>query len=159
MQTVKNVFNNVSPIRTYNAGSDFKETATHVVPEVVVQRVVSKMFGKGAPQPILDSALMHALSVPWVGAFAFFGPKFHPTLSGDYTKQFTAGAAGIPAVLFARYLIELIGGEKSALTLGQYARSSSDGSIKDNYAPGCIKCWQILARYDSRRIQLPSTAI
>ena len=62
MQTVKNVFNNVSPIRTYNAGSDFKETATHVVPEVVVQRVVSKMFGKGAPQPILDSALMHAIS-------------------------------------------------------------------------------------------------
>ena len=112
MQTVKNVFNNVSPIRTYNAGSDFKETATHVVPEVVVQRVVSKMFGKGAPQPILDSALMHALSVPWIGAFAFFGPKFHPTLSGDYTKQFTAGAAGIPAVLFARYLIELIGGER-----------------------------------------------
>ena len=112
MQTVKNVFNNVSPIRTNNVGGDFQETLTHVIPEVAVQRVVSKMFGKGAPQPLVDSALMHALSIPWIGAFAFFGPKYHPTLSADYSKQLAAGAAGVPAVLFARYLVELIGGER-----------------------------------------------
>ncbi len=109
MQSVKNTFNNISPIRTINAMEDAKEVATHVIPEVAVQRVVSRMFGK-SQQSLVDSALTHAMSVPFIGALAFMGPTYHPTLDADYSRQLQAGAAGIPAVLFARYLLELMGG-------------------------------------------------
>ena len=111
MQTVKNVFNNVSPIRTINVGEDFKEVAFHVAPEVAVQRVVSRMFGKQA-QTLVESALTHTLSVPFIGAFNFMGPEYHPTLDANYGKQIHAGFGGVPAVLFARYLVELISGER-----------------------------------------------
>ena len=111
MQSVKNTFNNISPIRTINAMEDAKEVATHVIPEVAVQRVVSRMFGK-SHQSLVDSALTHAMSVPFIGALAFMGPTYHPTLDADYSRQLQAGAAGIPAVLFARYLLELMGGAR-----------------------------------------------
>ena len=112
MQSVKNTFNNISPIRTINPMGDAKEVAYHVIPEVVVARVVSKMFGKGSFHGWFNTAAIHALSVPFIGSMAVMGPTYHPTLDADYSKQLTAGAAGIPAVLFARYLLELIAGEK-----------------------------------------------
>ena len=112
MQTAKNIFNTTSPIRTYQVMEDLKEVAGHVAPEVLVQKVVARMFGKGADQGIMFSALTHALSVPYIGGFGFMSPTYHPTLGAPYSQQLQAGVGGVPAVLFARYLLELIGGEK-----------------------------------------------
>ena len=112
MQTAKNIFNTTSPVRTYALMEDFKEVAGHVAPEVLVQKVVSRMFGKGADHGIVFNALTHALSVPYIGGFGFAAPTYHPTLGAPYSEQLQAGAAGVPAVLFARYLLELLGGEK-----------------------------------------------
>ena len=110
METVKNGFNKVSPLRVGSLLTDAGDAAGHVIPEVLVQKVVNRMFGK---QPVgwVESGLTHLFSIPFIGGLgAPIAPAKHPGLDGDYSTQFQAGFAGVPAVLIGQYLVELLSG-------------------------------------------------
>ena len=104
------MFNQVSPIRVGSVLSDAVDAAEHVVPEVLVQKVVNGMFGK-KDQGYVRPALVHLFSIPYIGGFgAPLAPDKHPSLSGDWSEQFQAGLAGVPAVYFAQYIVSILYG-------------------------------------------------
>ena len=110
MDYAKKGFNKVSPLRLGSLFSDAADSAGHVIPEVLVQKVVNRMFGK-QPVGFMKSGLTHLLSIPFIGGLgAPIAPEKHPGLEGDYSAQFQAGIAGFPAVLIGQYLVELLYG-------------------------------------------------
>ncbi len=110
MQTVYNIANNTSPIRYRSFTSDLYQAAEHVVPEVLVSKVVQRMMA-GENSGWIDLALIHTLSIPFIGGLGAFFVYNHPGMSASYFQQTKAGAAGIPAVLLAQYALEVFQGK------------------------------------------------
>ncbi len=64
MQTVYNIANSAFPIRYRSITKDLKESAEFVAPEVVVSKVIEKMFGKKAHgEGWLDLTFIHLFSI------------------------------------------------------------------------------------------------
>ena len=110
MQKVYNAFNNASPIRYRSLTADSYAAATHVAPEVLVSKVLARMFGR--PQASwTDLAATHTIAIPFTGGLGVpIGPKYHPRLTDEYKLQFQAGAAGVPAVLVGQHILGIFKG-------------------------------------------------
>ena len=113
MQTVYNIANSAFPIRYRSITKDLKESAEFVAPEVVVSKVIEKMFGKKAHgEGWLDLTFIHLFSILFIGGLGQpIGPTYHPRVADDYKQQFQSGAAGVPAVIVAAYLLETLKGK------------------------------------------------
>ena len=108
--TVKGGFNKIAPIRYGQVLADTQDVAGHVIPEVLIQKVVNRMFGKKS-LGFIEAALVHTFSIPFVGGLgAPIAPEKHPGLDGAWSDQFQAGFAGFPAVLVGQYIVEVLYG-------------------------------------------------
>ena len=110
MDTAKNIFFNVSPVGSFQ---DVGDAVTHAAPETLVQKVVDRMFNVKQGQGWIEAFATHVLSIPFIGGLGYpIAPIIHPQMDAGYYKQLQAGVAGVPAVFLARYLIELLEGER-----------------------------------------------
>ena len=111
-QTVFNMANSAFPIRWRSIAKDFKESAELVAPEVLVSKIVQRMFGKSVRDGWLDLLFIHLFSIPFLGGLGQpIGPTYHPRVADDYSQQFQAGAAGVPGVIIGQYLLETLKGK------------------------------------------------
>ena len=111
-QTVFNMANSAFPIRWRSIAKDFKESAELVAPEVLVSKIVQRMFGKSVRDGWLDLLFIHLFSIPFLGGLGQpIGPTYHPRVADEYKQQFQSGVAGVPAVIVASYLLETLKGK------------------------------------------------
>ena len=112
MESVYNLANSAFPIRYRSFVKDLKESAEFVAPEVIVSKIIEKLFGKkGQADGWLDLTFIHLFSIPFIGGLGQpINPTTHPRVANDYKDQFQSGAAGVPAVLVSSYALEILKG-------------------------------------------------
>jgi hypothetical protein len=81
-------------------------TSFSVAMEVLVESIVRK-FAMGQKQTIMRTAIKHMISQPFHGGLAPFGEKWTNAGDATYTQSFMDGAKGVPAVLFAQYIMNV----------------------------------------------------
>ena len=76
------------------------------MPEVLVSKIIAKMFGKTDPA-IWELLWTHALSIPFIGGLGapVLGNKRHSKMGDDWSNQIQSAAAGVPAVFLAQYIL------------------------------------------------------
>ena len=99
------------PIRWQDLSEEAKEALVHVVPEVAIGYIIQRMFGK-KNDSILEMTAIHTLSIPFIGSMGYLvAPDSHPNEKAEWSKQFQAGLAGVPAVVIGRYILSVFEGK------------------------------------------------
>ena len=106
MERVKYVLSNTTPIQYGDIVETSFETMEHVLPEVLVSKIIAKMFGKTDPA-LMELFWTHAISIPFIGGLGapILGTKKHSKMSDGWYDQVYSAAAGVPAVFLAQYIL------------------------------------------------------
>ena len=80
--------------------------AEYVFLEVLVSYIM-RYFIKSEKKSVLQLLSIHTASLPFIGGLGAIGSAGHPFgLEAGYTDQLMEGLKGVPAVLWAEYLVE-----------------------------------------------------